>query len=799
MRIEIEPKPASPPLAEQSASTNDISAPVSEAQEHLRNGIKAAQSGDRARARTELLRAAEMDPQSENAWLWLASISEYPEELLVFLNNVLDINPENSRALEWREATNSLLAKTLIQRGIDAAEENHNEQASEYFSKALEYDQQSAMAWMWLASLSDSNDGKLLYLEKALAIEPENRSARAAYQQARNAIAAGHLSNAKAAAVAGRTAEAHELLNAVLEEMPDSEDAWMLRSHFAESFDEKIRSFERVLQINPKNAAAAASLESLRSLVGDADASAATTEQKADEVATAPSEGVAAAEAALFDGDVYADKSPTQDLEMPPGVAEAFGSVEPEQEVQAPAEDPFLHTVYQATVDAVVAESAPFTEPVFDQPQAEASDAGIGSPEAEDDGYSNGSASFYGTQSDDPSIDEVRFVNEAPAADPFASEAEPSSDGFDPFMTMYSMSSMASVFDEAAASFDGDSIDEPAGDSPEAIAEEFRTEASSAAEPAFEDGPYVSESVFIPAGDPFGGEVPEYTDSIPMPDAAFPMADLPSAPTGFETTVERPRSASQSMAECAFCGNLNESQAISCVGCRAVFTLADLEMILNNSAADQGPIRDWVDAVEGERSARPLDDGELKMLGIAHLNLRNLDAGHACLLEASRRDPNDVVLSSQVNALLIRIQDIRRQQETQGSLSTGKRILVVDDSPTIRKLISGKLEKCGHDVYCSADGVEAMERLAEFVPDLVLLDITMPRMDGYQVCKLIRSTESTKDIPVVMISGKDGFFDKVRGRMVGTSGYITKPFGPETLMKVVESYLNDEQQIAVEQ
>jgi len=122
----------------------------------------------------------------------------------------------------------------------------------------------------------------------------------------------------------------------------------------------------------------------------------------------------------------------------------------------------------------------------------------------------------------------------------------------------------------------------------------------------------------------------------------------------------------------------------------------------------------------------------------------------------------------------------------------GKTILVVDDSPTVRKLIAGKLEKCGHDVFCASDGVEAMERLEDFTPDLILLDITMPRMDGYQVCKMIRANSVTHNVPVVMISGKDGFFDKVRGRMAGTTGYITKPFGPETLMKTVETYLAEE-------
>ncbi len=65
----------------------------------------------------------------------------------------------------------------------------------------------------------------------------------------------------------------------------------------------------------------------------------------------------------------------------------------------------------------------------------------------------------------------------------------------------------------------------------------------------------------------------------------------------------------------------------------------------------------------------------------------------------------------------------------------------------------------------------------------------MPRMDGYEVCKQIRANPASRNVPVVMISGKDGFFDKVRGRMAGTTGYITKPFGPETLMKALETYL----------
>ncbi|MCU0238530.1 MAG: response regulator [Pyrinomonadaceae bacterium] len=116
--------------------------------------------------------------------------------------------------------------------------------------------------------------------------------------------------------------------------------------------------------------------------------------------------------------------------------------------------------------------------------------------------------------------------------------------------------------------------------------------------------------------------------------------------------------------------------------------------------------------------------------------------------------------------------------------------MIVDDSPTVRKLVSTKLEKCGHTVVSAIDGMDALAKINETIPDLILLDITMPRLDGYQVCKLIRGNELTKDIPIIMISGKDGFFDKVRGRMAGSSGYITKPFGPDTLMKTLESHFS---------
>lgn len=123
-----------------------------------------------------------------------------------------------------------------------------------------------------------------------------------------------------------------------------------------------------------------------------------------------------------------------------------------------------------------------------------------------------------------------------------------------------------------------------------------------------------------------------------------------------------------------------------------------------------------------------------------------------------------------------------------GKLAQRRLVLAVDDSLTVRKIVSITLERLGYRVITAADGMQALARLGEETPDLVLLDITMPRMDGYQVCKVIKQASATRSIPVVMLSGKDGFFDKVKGRLAGATDYITKPFQEATLAEIVEKY-----------
>jgi twitching motility two-component system response regulator PilG len=117
-------------------------------------------------------------------------------------------------------------------------------------------------------------------------------------------------------------------------------------------------------------------------------------------------------------------------------------------------------------------------------------------------------------------------------------------------------------------------------------------------------------------------------------------------------------------------------------------------------------------------------------------------------------------------------------------------VLVVDDSPTVRKIVQLTLQREHMQVLTAADGLSALAAVADASPDLVLLDIMLPRMDGYNICQVIRKNLAYRDLPIIMLSGKDGLFDKMRGRLAGSSDYITKPFDSNDLVHTVKRYLS---------
>jgi len=116
-------------------------------------------------------------------------------------------------------------------------------------------------------------------------------------------------------------------------------------------------------------------------------------------------------------------------------------------------------------------------------------------------------------------------------------------------------------------------------------------------------------------------------------------------------------------------------------------------------------------------------------------------------------------------------------------------ILVVDDSATVRKIVQLALRREGMQIVTASDGLSALSAVADEEPDLILLDIMLPRMDGYHVCRVIREKPEYRHIPIIMLSGKDGLFDKVRGRLAGSSEYMTKPFDTNELIRSVRKHL----------
>ncbi len=119
----------------------------------------------------------------------------------------------------------------------------------------------------------------------------------------------------------------------------------------------------------------------------------------------------------------------------------------------------------------------------------------------------------------------------------------------------------------------------------------------------------------------------------------------------------------------------------------------------------------------------------------------------------------------------------------------GLKVLVIDDSKTIRRTAETLLKKEGCEVITANDGFEALSKIADYHPDIIFVDIMMPRLDGYQTCALIKHNQKFKDTPVIMLSSKDGLFDRARGRIVGSEQYLTKPFTKEELLGAIERHV----------
>ncbi|MEK7723802.1 MAG: response regulator [Acidobacteriota bacterium] len=1043
----------------------------------LRSGISFAKEGNRVEARQMLLGVTEVEPNNETAWLWLASISEYPEELLVFLQNVLKVNPDNERALEWAKQTKSLLSKTFVQRGINAAQNNQKDFAKQCFLQGIVHDSENEMAWLWLASTSESQEEKVSHLQKVLRINPNNETALSSLNAVKGQISQGLLKKASSAAVAGDHDTARQTLNAIMKNSPNIEDAWILKAFLATDFYEKIECYEKALEINPECEAAQAGLASLQLLLPKIPKPAVEEAPKAEEVSVAQEvvetvkeeiveevkeevkeeikEEISVAQEVKEE--IVEEMSVTQEVEQEPVAfdehfgleqlveepiaeaveftqpTEASEQAHPQPESRAFAEEVVLEREQEelSIHETQTGFKENFTEPVASQSRIESIfnydevisqeesfaqesqvesvlefDESSNNPtqELEEEYAQHAAASFgisneqtdefqakdevsetvleteteqtleenvaadseledfYTEQSvaevsqnvvaeESASVDqktEVRitetYVKEVPKLEIYNSEFF-ANDGFvlvpqnDPFAdhtqetVEFSYSETEGVKEDFQAEkteevvvaqeteqivetqevetveqsvetqevenveqvvetqefqeveqivepvqevFEyASQVSEPTeqvGEIEQQFAEPVQDEQVADAEQFVQTQPVVEEEKYEETAEfdsqeevvevvenQFAAPVEEVEQEVetqqfeqveevaetqsfeqveeqfeqPSETAQFEQAEEIAEAQSFEQVGEQieyvaeeekvepvaevvenvaPEQFKQAdhfseeaieavqlnaqnyeaqqtqVKQCPFCAAENEAQSVVCNSCQAMLSLSDLEVLISHNGVNQDLLLQAIEKMEVEKSLRDFNAEELTYLAIANLNAKNLEKGLAYLKDASALNPNDVILTSKIKFLTAHLEELKANKTS--TIGKNRTILVVDDSPTVRKLISGKLEKCGHSVLSAVDGMDALAKINEVIPDLILLDITMPRLDGYQVCKLIRNNEMTKDVPIIMISGKDGFFDKVRGRMAGSSGYITKPFGPDTLMKTIESYLN---------
>ncbi|MEW6129560.1 MAG: response regulator [Acidobacteriota bacterium] len=237
---------------------------------------------------------------------------------------------------------------------------------------------------------------------------------------------------------------------------------------------------------------------------------------------------------------------------------------------------------------------------------------------------------------------------------------------------------------------------------------------------------------------------------------------------------------------CPFCFTEAKKLPPICAGCQAMVSLADIDLNALILKADK---RLLLRAIEqyGNEVNLAQNHTALINLGLAYLNMGMLEAATKYFKMALALAVKNPTFPDPLQNLLENLK-VYFTQKAKLKNQVQKVVMVVDDSAIMRKLLTVIFTRRGHRVLTAASGIEALAKLKEEMPDFILMDIFMPGMDGYQLCKLIKSNAAMDSIPVVLMSGKDNFFDKVRARVAGASDWIMKPFEPQALLDMMRKH-----------
>ncbi len=618
---------------------------------------------------------------------------------------------------------------------------------------------------------------------------------------------------------------ARELLGEASEHNPDNELVWLWRASAARTRTEALTAVERVLELNPSNEKALSWIQKLQpGYVPQAPPE--SGEQPAEALNGAPS-GVAIQEAACQEPLEEAETDPAQVAEdavyEESAASQEDTHYESEAEVAETAEaaaETVDETEVFAQPEAAIADQAGLDEasyferkdpvldePVEEQPQQVAEQQGepvaeqaereipsdaeerLAALEAylqrgareEEDTLQHSDEGGYGwerprddTQQEPPETTETS-VEPAHEAAEVADEPRDDEPGGDPLIGLLDSEERASL--DAPESGYQEAVDgEPATTSEQDYQEQLaQLQQSKPAEDedvwgslgmASMEGPAEQGA---PAAENLAGEQPE----APAAEQAAGMgfAEMGVSAKAAEETAPPAQEAPEEEQGCFICEKLAPVQEGVCSSCRSIVDLRLHELAPRHEGADRPTLTKALERLRSKIEKGPTADLCIKA-AVTSLNLRQSNQALAFLREACRLRPHD-----------------RELLGFHDEVESRPLILAVDDSKTVQKMISTVLEKEAYRVSAAEDGLAAIAKLDEEMPKLILLDITMPRMDGYQVCKVITGNGATKHIPVVMLSGKDGFFDKVKGKMVGASNYITKPFDPNELTRTIAKFL----------
>jgi twitching motility two-component system response regulator PilG len=640
--------------------------------------------------------------------------------------------------LQQTDVTAATPINRILAQAAAAAFANRREEAHELLQQAIRQAPSSPEVWLACAALAGDPVERLAYLERACALNPSDARARALAARARVQVI-NQLTEQGIAAVREKSmGTARQHFAEIVRLEPTHEVTWLRLAALAESPEEQVALIKQVLRINPAN-------EKARSTLIDAEKQLARTHLK---------QANAEIEAGQYGN---ARAALRRSLQLDDTSEDAWSLM------ALIAEDADERQNAADRLDALRAAQLVAEQPAIagPAPAAPATEAAVAIDAPADDSAA------------------IEFQSDAVADDPPAVEAAAPAAVAPPVEAPAAIAPEPPALPPAPAAA-ADPVAPPAAPVEASLPHGVL--------PVPANVPTVTSQGRLLAGptiEAVGGEGPFYdrrssdrgrraTDHVEP--APIELASAPAVVSNLDAAV------ASEYWTCPFCETLRERAVDVCPTCGGITTLADQSLLFATRRTDTATLEMAVARLE-ESLAPQGEHADPYWLGMALLNLRKYTEGLAALERSVTKRPGDKVLAAQVATLAATLRPATPEKPPRAT------VLVVDDSPTIRRVVTTKLEKLNCKVLIAEDGMDALTVLRTATPDLILLDITMPRLDGYQVCKIVKGAAETRHVPVVFISGKDGFFDKARGRMAGSDAYVTKPFGPDALSRVLQTFV----------